>query len=138
MNRMAMGAIQRWCRIALVFTLLAAVLNPQPIMAQSHVVSQDELRAALQNVAQMREKNRIVVTSLLTSPQAEKALKAAHLNANAVHAAVSELTDDELTRLADRAQQIQNDIVAGRISDRDLLLILLGIVALVLIIVAVR
>ena len=135
---MPKGAVQKWCRSFLVFTLLVAVLNPHPMMAQSHIVSPDELRAALNNVTQIREKNRAVVTSLLGSPQAEKALSVAKIDANAVRAAVSDLTDDELARLAARAEMVQNEVVAGRLTNRDLLLLTLGIVALILIIVAVR
>jgi hypothetical protein len=48
------------------------------------------------------------------------------------------LSDAELAQLASRADKAQADFVAGTLSDRDLLLIILGIAALVLIIIAVR
>jgi hypothetical protein len=48
------------------------------------------------------------------------------------------LSDQELAQLASRAQRAQAEFAAGRLSDRDLLILILGIAALVLIIVAVR
>jgi len=48
------------------------------------------------------------------------------------------LNDDELAQLSARSEQAQKDFAAGRISDRDLIIIMLAVVALILIIVAVR
>ena len=46
--------------------------------------------------------------------------------------------DQELARLASRADKAQADFAAGRLEDRDLLIIVVAIAALVLLIVAVR
>jgi len=54
-----------------------------------------------------------------------------------VKTAVSTLNDQELEQLASKADKAQADFAAGKLSDRDLLLIILGIAALVVIIVAV-
>jgi hypothetical protein len=48
------------------------------------------------------------------------------------------LNDQELARLAERIEKVQADFAAGKMSDRDLIWILIGIAALILIIVAVR
>jgi hypothetical protein len=55
-----------------------------------------------------------------------------------VKTAVSTLSDQELAQLASRAEKAQADFAAGRLSDRDLIIILIAIAALILIIVAVR
>jgi hypothetical protein len=55
-----------------------------------------------------------------------------------VKTAVSTLNDQELAQLAARADKAQADFAAGNLSERDLILIILGIAVLVLIIVAVR
>jgi hypothetical protein len=60
------------------------------------------------------------------------------MDATQVKNAVSSLSDAELAQLAARAQTVQADFAAGRLGDRDLLIIILAIAALVLIIVAVR
>jgi hypothetical protein len=52
--------------------------------------------------------------------------------------AVSTLSDAELAQLATRADKAQADFAAGTLSDRDLIIILVAIAALILIIVAVR
>jgi hypothetical protein len=65
-------------------------------------------------------------------------MEAAQINPERVEAAMSTLSDEELARLASRADKLDQDFAAGRINDRDLLIILVGIAALILIIVAVR
>jgi len=74
----------------------------------------------------------------VSSPQAAKAIKAAGMDPERVKVAVPTLSDQELSQIASRAEKAQADFAAGRIGDRDLLLILVGVVVLILIIVAVR
>ena len=69
---------------------------------------------------------------------AEKALQSAHVDPTQVKQAVSSLSDQELAQLASRAQKAQADFAAGSLSERDLLIILIGIAVIILIIVAVR
>ena len=61
-----------------------------------------------------------------------------HYGISELKTAVSSLNDQELARLAARAERAQADFAAGRLADRDLLIILVGIAALILIIIAVR
>ena len=60
------------------------------------------------------------------------------MNPEQVKAAVSTLDDAELAQLSSRVQKAQADFAAGSLSDRDLIIILVAIAALILIIVAVR
>jgi ribosomal protein L12E/L44/L45/RPP1/RPP2 len=76
--------------------------------------------------------------SFLSSRAAEKALSGVHIDASKVKSAVATLSDEELGQLASKANKAQADFAAGTLSDRDLLLILVAIAALILIIVAVR
>jgi hypothetical protein len=92
----------------------------------------------LVNAAQNRRQNMEKVKGLFSSDETRKAMAAAQINPERVDAAVSTLSDEELARLASRADKIDKDFAAGRINDRDLLIILVGIAALILIIVAVR
>jgi len=48
------------------------------------------------------------------------------------------LKDEDLARLADRSWQAQADFAAGRISDRDLLWIILIAIAIIVLAVALR
>jgi len=108
------------------------------IMAQTHVVSPSDIHKELVNAAQTRQENVQKVKGLFSSDATRKAMEAAQINPKRVDAAVETLSDEELARLAARADNLDKDFAAGRISDRDLLIILVGIAALILIIVAVR
>jgi hypothetical protein len=129
-----------WHLIRLVVvSVLVVVFAVQPnLMAQTHVVSPSELQKEAEAVTLTRERNVASIHELLSSSQAQKSLRAAKMDPIRVKNAVSTLTDEELVQLASRAQAAQTDFAAGRLEDRDLLLIILGMAALVLIIVAVR
>jgi len=92
----------------------------------------------LVNAAQTRQQNLQKVKGLFSSDETRKAMEAAQINPERVDAAVSTLSDEELARLASRADKLDQDFAAGRLSDRDLLVVLVLIAALILVIVAVR
>jgi hypothetical protein len=120
--------------------LAAAFAAPQPITAQTadHLVSPGDLNKAAQDATHVRQQNIDTLRGFLSSPKAEKTLEQAHMNPVEVQNAVSGLSDQELAQLASRASKAQNEFAAGSMSDRDLLLILVGIAVIILIIVAVR
>jgi len=120
------------CFLVVVFVL------PSGLLAQTHVVSQADIHKELINATQTRQKNLQKVERLFASDEGLKALESARMKPEQVNAAISTLSDAELARLASRADKLDEDIAAGRLSDRDLLFVVLGVVALVLIIVAVR
>ena len=120
---------------SVLITLFA--LPPSPL-AQTHVVSQADIHNELVSATQTRQKNLEKARRLFSSDVAQKALESTQMNPARVNAAVSTLSDAELARLASRSDKLQHDFAAGRLSDRDLLFIVLGIAALILIIVAVR
>jgi hypothetical protein len=124
-------------------TLMAGILVvffafPSNLAAQAHVVSPADLQQETMAASQARQRNLQTVTQFLSSQRAQKALRSAHMDPTQVKTAVSTLSDQELAQLASRSNKAQADFAAGRIDDRDLLLILVAIAALILIIVAVR
>lgn len=118
--------------LALVFAV------PQSLLAQSHLVTPSDLRQEAVSASQVRQHNLDTVREFLSSERAQKALKSAHMDPEQVKTAVSSLSDQELAQLASRSQKAQADFAAGDLSDRDLIIILIAIAALILIIVAVR
>jgi len=118
--------------LAFVFTI------PQDALAENHVVSPSELQSAAVASTQARQHNLDTLQQFMSTPAAEKALQSAHMDAQQVKNAVSQLNDQELAQLAARATKAQTDFAAGSLSDRDLIIILVCIAALILIIVAVR
>ena len=127
-----------WQSVRLLAACLLLTLSATCILAQSHVVSQTDIHKELINAGQTRQQNLQKVKGLFSSNETRKAMETAKISPEKVDAAVSTLSDDELARLASRADKIDQDFAAGRINDRDLLIILVGIAALILIIVAVR
>ena len=133
-------ALKQSSRVALAVVLAAVFALPQNLVAEtaSHLVSASELQQAVVKASTERQQNRSEVQRFLSSEQAQKALKSVHMNPEQVKTAVSTLNDAELAQLATRAHKAQADFAAGTLSDRDLIIIIVAIAALILIIVAVR
>jgi hypothetical protein len=125
-------------RILMAGMLIVLYAFPSNLAAQAHVVSPADLQQETMAASQARQRNLQTVTQFLSSQRAQKALRSAHMDPTQVKTAVSSLSDQELAQLASRSTKAQADFAAGRIDDRDLLLILVAIAALILIIVAVR
>jgi hypothetical protein len=125
-------------RILLTFILTLALAIPQSAIAQDHVVAPSDIQKDVAASSSARQKNQAQLENFISSPEAQKALKSAHIDAGQVKNAIPRLDDNELAQLSTRSEQAQKDFTAGRMSDRDLIIILIAIVALVLIIVAVR
>jgi Flp pilus assembly protein TadB len=127
-----------WQSVRLLAACFLLTLCATSILAQTHVVSQADIHKELVNAAQTRQQNVQKTRRLFSSEETRKALESAQISPDKVDAAISTLSDEELARLASRADTLDQDFAAGRLNDRDLLIVILGIAALVLIIVAVR
>jgi hypothetical protein len=103
-----------------------------------HAVTPRQLRQDVQKAADARQANEAAVREMLASDQAKEALKSAGIDYKQVDQAISQVNDQDLSRMAQRSLEVKNDFAAGRLGDRDLLIILLVAVAIILIIVAVR
>lgn len=124
---------------AMIACILVTVFAfPPSLLAQAHVVSPADLQQATLAATQARRQNLEAVRQFFSSDMAQKALKSARMDPVQVTNAVSTLSDAELAQLASRAQKAQADFAAGNLSDRDLIIIILAVAALILIIVAVR
>jgi len=130
--------LRQYTRSVIAVVLVAFFVVPADLVAQSHVVPPADLQKKVVAASQARQRDLEAVQQFLSTPAAEKAMKSAQVDPKQVRTAVSTLNDQELARLAARADKAQADFAAGRIEERDLILIILAVVALVLIIVAVR
>ena len=118
--------------------LTAHGTNQTPNQVTDHLVSPSALQDAAADASRNAQQNRDTLDRFFSGDKATKALEASHLNPQQVRSAVAALNDQELAQLASRATKAQSDFAAGNMSDRDLLIILVAIAALILIIVAVR
>ena len=128
----------RICQFVLISVLSLAVVFPQSLFAQDHVVSPAQLQKDVQDAATTRERNVAQLDDLFSSEQGQKALQTASVSYQQVQKAVRSLSDEDLARFAARAQNARNDFAAGNITTTDLLWIVLGVLVVIVIIVAVR
>jgi hypothetical protein len=121
-----------------VAALLGLAASPVGAQDKQHVVSLSDLSKDAARPAHTRQSNEEAVRTLLSSDQAQKALKSASLDYKKVDKAVSQLSDEDLAKLAERSRKAQSDFAAGRISDRDLLWIIVIALAVVVLALALR
>ncbi len=121
--------------IALLFGLAGVPAGAQD---NQHVVSLSDLNKDAARPAQTRQSNEEAVRTLLSSEAAQKALKSSNLEYQKVDKAVGQLNDEDLAKLAERSRQAQRDFAAGRISDRDLLWIIVIALAIIVLAIALR
>jgi len=108
--------------------------------AESHVVGISELRERAVSADGSRQANAAKLDRFLETEPVRKALEATKLNGAQVRQAVALLSDDELARLASRADKVQTDLAAGVLNNQEItyILIALGTAVIILIIVAAR
>src|SRR6266852_3788214 len=127
------------CVLMLAIALLFGLAGiPARAQDQQHVVSLSDLNKDAARPAQTRQSNEAAVRTLLSSDQGQKALKSANLEYQKVDKAVGQLNDEDLAKLAERSRRAQSDFAAGRISDRDLLWIIVIALAIIVLAVALR
>jgi hypothetical protein len=128
----------RGLNLLLAVGLSALMAFPQGAIAQDHVVSSSDVKQDLQAASSARKTQLAQVNGFLATSEAKKALAEAHIDYQQVHAAVQSLSDEDLARVAAKANRAQQDFAAGDLSNRDLILIILAVAVIILIIVAVR
>ena len=134
MQRSLLGAIG----LAFVCAFIGMWILPTAAQAQDHVVSPAEIQRDAAAASGARQQHVHQLDGFLSSSPAQEALKSAHMDPQEVKSAVQQLDNEDLAQLSARAEKAQREFAAGNISDRDLLIILVAIAALILIIVAVR
>jgi hypothetical protein len=118
--------------------LFVAAGVPARAQDKQHVVSRGDLNKDAARPAQTRQANEEAVRTLLSSEQGQKALKSANLEYQKVDKAIGQLSDEDVARLAERSRQAQADFAAGRISDRDLLWIIVIALGIIVLAIALR
>ncbi len=109
---------------------------PSLLAAQSHVVSPAELQQSTLSVARARQQNITKVENLFSSRSAEKALKSAHLDPVQIKKAVPSLSDQELARLAARADKAQKNFAAGALTNQQITYILIALGTAIVVLIA--
>jgi hypothetical protein len=114
--------------------MLLGVRTSARAQDKPHVVSLTDLRKDAAEATQTRQANEEAFRTLFSSEQAQKALKSAHVDYQKVDKAVSQLSDEDLAKLADRSRQAQADFAAGRISNTAIIVIVVVIAATIILV----
>lgn len=120
--------------------LLLCVVFPvmASLAAESHVVPASELHQQVATATQARQANLAKVEKLFSLAPVQKALRTVKLEGRQVQNAVPLLSDEELARLAARADAVQADFAAGSLSNEHLTYIVIALATAVIILVIVE
>ena len=124
-------------RFAVVMVLILSFFVSQPLFAQSSLVTSSELREAVRQSADARQKNLDQVRSFFADPNIRKTLADAHIDSKRIEKVVTSLDSGELAKLASRTAQIQSDFAAGSLSNQELTYVVIALAAAVLVLVVV-
>ncbi|MFY9853323.1 MAG: hypothetical protein WAK26_05545 [Terracidiphilus sp.] len=122
-------------------TLFLLLTSPTNLFSQSatedHIVSPRAMQQQVESSSAKRQKDIATVTGFLASPQAERAMRDAHIDPAQVRTAIPTLSDQELASLSARATDAQQKFAAGALTN-DMLLLVILIVAVIIIVAVVR
>jgi hypothetical protein len=120
--------------------LLVALFTgvPQQLIAQEHVVSPEAIQQQLVTSAQQHDRNVEKLDQFFGSDSAQKALKTAGMTSDQVKKAVSQLSDDDLSELAKKADGAQKDFAAGALTNQEITYILIALATAVIVIILVK
>ena len=121
----------------LILILVVTFTAPQNALAQEHVVSPADLHRDILAAAQAREGNQDRVLKFFSSDQAKKALQSANLPYERVQKAVSQLSDEELARLAARTEKVRKDFAAGALTNQQITYIIIALATALIVVIIV-
>jgi hypothetical protein len=113
--------------------LFAVLVFAPAARAQDHLVTSDALQQQVESKAATRRQNIDTVTSFLSTPIAERAMKSNHYDPVKVRSAIPTLSDEELSDLASRASDAQQKFAAGFLGVGLLTLLILIIVVIIVV-----
>jgi len=114
--------------------LAGMLLVPANMLAADHVVSSGDLHQAALSAVSDREQNIAKLRDFLSSDEARKAVAESKLDPVKINTAIAQLDNQELARLAARADQAQKDFAAGSLTRKQTTLIIVGVIVVAVII----
>ena len=115
--------------------LLISLSSGQGLASGRHIVSPDQLRAAVVSAASKRQSNLETVDSFLRSPEVVKVLEGQPVPLEQIREAVPFLSDAELAQLAAQSKKIEHDIQAGALDNQQITYILIALITAVVVLV---
>jgi hypothetical protein len=123
-----------------VIVLMLSVILPvmTTVAAESHVIPVDRLHRDAATASETRQMNLVKAEQFFGSEIAQKALGGSKINGEQVKKAIPLLSDEELSRLASRADAAQAAFAAGSLSNEHLTYIVIALATAVIILVIVE
>ena len=101
-----------------------------------HVLPLQEMERRIAGESKQRRANLGKLNEVLSMSRVEDTLRSANLDPKTIRSAASLLSDEELAKLAARAESVRTDIEAGALSNQELTYIVIALVtALVVVII---
>lgn len=124
-------------RNAVVWMLSAVVPVMTTYAAGNHVVPLTELHQRAVTASETRQTRLAGLRKFFSSTPVQEALRAVRIDSGQVQQAVALLSDEELARLAARADKAQADLAAGALNNQQLTYIVIALATAVIILVIV-
>jgi len=121
-------------RSTLAVALLSLLAFTPAARAQDHLVTSQALQQQVQSASAARRQNIDTLTKFLSTPAAESAMKAHHINPVQVRTAIPTLSSQELASLSARASHAQQQFAAGFLGIGMLTIIIIAIVVVIIVI----
>jgi hypothetical protein len=134
MNRICRRAV----KLGGVFAVFVLSLVSAPLRAQDHVVSDADLRRAVAQASEARQRNCAQVQRFFSREPVRKVLKSARLDPTKIERAIPALSDEELARLAARTNKVETDIAGGALTNEQLTYIVIALATAVVVILIVE
>jgi hypothetical protein len=106
----------------------------QCALADDHLVPLTELQRDAEAIAKSRATDLADIERVLSLPAAQDAMRKSNVNLQQAKTAISQLSSEELARLATRARAAEKDVEGGLIVG---LLALIGLIVVIIIVVAI-
>jgi hypothetical protein len=116
---------------------LCFLLSTPLVQAQQHLVPLGDVQQKAVEQSQARAADLNKLLSAFENPAARQALSAAGLNEGRLRQSAALLSDEELARLATRADRASNDFAAGVLNNQEITYILIALATAVIILVLV-
>ena len=125
-------------RNAVALVLMTLLPAMTALAQESHVVPLTQLHQDAARATEGREANLAKVAGFLSSDAARESLRAVKIDGDRVMQALPLLSDEEVARLASRAEQAQSDFSAGALSNLHLTYIVIALATAVIILIIVK
>lgn len=122
--------VSRRFTIAQLFAILLSLLIPVSTARaeQQHVLPIQELHESAVRAADARTRNLAQLDHLFANDTVKNVMKDQHLDATQVRKAMAVLSDEDISRLAEKARTLESDLAAGgaELSNSQVTLFVLG------------